>query len=291
MKRLGRAYSDTRGILANKVSPDQLLQPVTRVLSNLVSPEQLEAGDHIYSWRRAYSYAHHGYLSLSLSYTLTHTHTNKRQLHSGKVIHFTRPEGQQLTGTILDKVASIDGSVPCHAYGPCKECGDKLSNKGVVCTCLKCFLADGYLYRYDYGKSAIKFLLNVRGGTCTLALSDPPVDVLHRANYLLRNGFRCYNLFQSNCEDFAVYCKTGLFVVKGTAVGASGQATTVVGAPLAMVVASPVYLAGPMGMALMVVGMYSLSRYFSDVKNRPGASKIAVEDLVKKLSLVAPLSN
>ncbi|MCO5552559.1 hypothetical protein L7F22_006072 [Adiantum nelumboides] len=273
MKCLGRAYSDTREILANKVSPNQLLQPVTRVLSNLVSPEQLQAGDHIYSWRRAYSYAHHGIY-----------------IGNGKVIHFTRAEGQQLTGTILDKVASIDGSVPCYAYGPCKECGDKLSNKGVVCTCLKCFLADGYLYRYDYGKNAVKFLLNVRGGTCTLALSDPPVDVLHRANYLLRNGFRCYNLFQSNCEDFAVYCKTGLFVVRGTAVGASGQATTLVGAPLAMVVASPVYLAGPMGMALMVVGMYSLSRYFSDVKNRPGASKIAVEDLVKKLSLVAPLS-
>ncbi|KAI5078712.1 hypothetical protein GOP47_0006383 [Adiantum capillus-veneris] len=257
---MARAYSGTR---------DQLLQPVTRVLSNLVTPAQLLPGDHIYSWRRAYSYAHHGIY-----------------IGNGKVIHFTRAEGQQLTGTVLDKIASIDASVPCHVDTPCEECGEKLGNKGVVCTCMICFLQEGYLYRYDYGKSTIKFLLNVRGGTCTLALSDPCEEVLHRANYLLRNGFQCYNLFNSNCEDFAVYCKTGLFVVRGTAVGASGQATTLMGAPFAMVMASPIYIVGPLGMAVMTISMYCLSRYVADVKNRPGASKIAVEDLVRKLALV-----
>ncbi|KAH7291603.1 hypothetical protein KP509_29G023700 [Ceratopteris richardii] len=145
---------------------------------------------------------------------------------------------------------------------------------------MKCFLAGGHLYSYDYGTSAVNFLLNLRSGTCTLALSDPPEQVLNRANYLLHNGFKCYNLFKSNCEDFAMYCKTGLFVVRGNTVGGSGQAATVVGAPVALVMASPLYVAGPWGMAVMSLGMYSLSRYVVDIKNRPGVRKIPVEDLV-----------
>lgn len=32
------------------------------VLSNKIDREQLKPGDHIYSWRQAYIYAHHGHL-------------------------------------------------------------------------------------------------------------------------------------------------------------------------------------------------------------------------------------
>jgi len=30
------------------------------VLSSMIDPQQLKPGDHIYSWRQAYVYAHHG---------------------------------------------------------------------------------------------------------------------------------------------------------------------------------------------------------------------------------------
>lgn len=236
-----------------------------KVLSNRVSPEQLQPGDHIYSWRRAFSYAHHGIY-----------------VGNGRVIHLTRRDGEELTGTPLDNFASIDGSIPCHSDQGCQDCGGGADiNNGVVRSCMNCFLYGCQLYRYDYGKNTVSFLLNVRGGTCTLALSDPPEVVIHRANYLLKNGFRCYNLFKSNCEDFAIYCKTGLLIVRGNLIGAGGQAATLVGVPLAAVVSSPVLMVGPLGMVAATVGMYSLSRYLVDVKNRPGTAKIAVEDLVQ----------
>lgn len=240
---------------------------LTKVLSNRVSPELLRPGDHVYSWRSAFSYAHHGIY-----------------MGNGRVIHFTRREGEDLTGTVLDRFASVNGSSPCENARPCQTCGVEACSNGVVCSCLSCFLSGCQLYRYDYGKNTIKFLLNVRGGTCTLALSDPPDVVMHRAHYLLRNGFRCYNVFNSNCEDFAMYCKTGLLIVRGNVVGAGGQATTVVGAPLAALVSCPVLIAGPLGMVAVTVGLYCLSRYVADVKNRPGTLKIAVEDLVQTLS-------
>ncbi|GAB2215784.1 hypothetical protein Droror1_Dr00020184, partial [Drosera rotundifolia] len=47
-----------------------------------------------------------------------------------------------------------------------------------------------------------------KGGTCTIAQSDPSEMVIHRAMYLLQNGFVNYDVFENNCEDFAIYCKT-----------------------------------------------------------------------------------
>lgn len=41
------------------------------VLSNKISKDQLKPGDHIYSWRKAYVYAHHGSFSFSLSLSLS----------------------------------------------------------------------------------------------------------------------------------------------------------------------------------------------------------------------------
>ncbi|GAB2260899.1 hypothetical protein Droror1_Dr00011754 [Drosera rotundifolia] len=47
-----------------------------------------------------------------------------------------------------------------------------------------------------------------RDDTCTIAQSDPSETVIHRAMYLLQNGFGNYDVFENNCEDFAIYCKT-----------------------------------------------------------------------------------
>ncbi|KAI3986782.1 hypothetical protein MKX01_039756, partial [Papaver californicum] len=49
-----------------------------------------------------------------------------------------------------------------------------------------------------------------RGGTCSMANSDPMEMVIYRAMYLLIKGFSNYDIFLNNCEDFALYCKTGL---------------------------------------------------------------------------------
>ncbi|RZB50686.1 uncharacterized protein LOC114394580 isoform X2 [Glycine soja] len=69
-----------------------------------------------------------------------------------------------------------------------------------------------------------------RGGTCTTASSDPTEAVLCRASFLLKKGFGGYHLFKINCEDFAMYCKTGLLVVTDISVGQSGQATSLLAA-------------------------------------------------------------
>ncbi|CAI9271592.1 unnamed protein product [Lactuca saligna] len=65
-----------------------------------------------------------------------------------------------------------------------------------------------------------------RGGTCTLAASDPPETTLHRTNYLLEHGFGCYNVFKNNCVDFALYCKTGLLVSDKKSTSQSGHTTS-----------------------------------------------------------------
>ncbi|KAF9598301.1 hypothetical protein IFM89_026568 [Coptis chinensis] len=44
---------------------------------------------------------------------------------------------------------------------------------GVVSSCLNCFLSGGILYRFEYEVGPALFLAKARGGTCTLAVSDP----------------------------------------------------------------------------------------------------------------------
>ncbi|XAR73640.1 hypothetical protein NMG60_11007678 [Bertholletia excelsa] len=141
------------------------------VLSNKISREELKPGDHIYTWRFAYLYAHHGIYA-----------------GNGKVIHFTRGAGQEIgTGTFLDRL--ILSSSPSHSSdNPCPQCGDQSKLDGVICSCLDCFLSGGDLYIFEYAVNPAFFLAKARGGTCTLAASDPPEDVLHRANFLLRMG-------------------------------------------------------------------------------------------------------
>ncbi|KAG0466709.1 hypothetical protein HPP92_017673 [Vanilla planifolia] len=233
------------------------------VLSNKIAREELKPGDHIYSWRTAYIYAHHGiYVGNSM------------------VIHFTRAAGQEIgTGTFLDKLLLSSSPSPTGAI--CPVCGDQSKLHGVIRSCLDCFLARGKLYIFEYSVSPALFIAKVRGGTCTLASSDPSEEVLHRAESLFDKGFGMYNLFKNNCEDFAIYCKTGLLIETTYSVGRSGQlsaftaaASTVMSSPLRFLTTSTG------GLMVMVGGMYSISRFIADVGIRRDAVKVPVERLV-----------
>ncbi|KAG0500867.1 hypothetical protein HPP92_000939 [Vanilla planifolia] len=239
------------------------------LLSNRVTVESLKPGDHIYSWRTAYVYAHHGIY-----------------VGDNKVIHFTRGRGQEVgTGTVLDTL--LVSSSPKRSDAPCTECNSLLSEShGVVSSCVNCFVAGGALYRFEYAVSPAFFIAKARGGTCTLAASDPADVVVHRSNHLLGHGFRCYNLFKTNCEDFAIYCKTGLLVADQGVVGQSGQAVSIIGGPLAAVLSTPFRLitTNVYGMAVTAVGVYCASRYLADIGNRRDVIKLEVEDLTAGLA-------
>ncbi|CAL5095189.1 unnamed protein product [Urochloa decumbens] len=202
------------------------------LLSNRIGKESLKAGDHIYSWRAAWVYAHHGIY-----------------VGDDKVIHFTRGRDQEVgTGTVIDIL--LVSSAPKRSDTPCPVCTNEdndasTETNGVVSSCLNCFLAGGALYRFE-----------------------------------------CYNLFKSNCEDFAIYCKTGLLVAERGVVGQSGQAISIIGGPLAAVISTPFRLVTTniYGMAVMAVGVYCASRYAADIGNRRDVVKIEVEDLTAGLA-------
>ncbi|KAG6385830.1 hypothetical protein SASPL_154711 [Salvia splendens] len=137
-----------------------------------------------------------------------------------------------------------------------ETCGDQSKDDGVISSCLECFLSDGELYQFQYGVTPAVFLAKARGGTCTLARADPPEDVIHRAEYLFQNGFGGYNIFKNNCEDFAIYYKTGLLIFTTVSVGRSASATA------------------------MGCGIYCISRLVSDIGVRRDVMKIPVERLV-----------
>ncbi|KAG8374044.1 hypothetical protein BUALT_Bualt11G0090000 [Buddleja alternifolia] len=255
------------------------------LLSNRVNRSSLKPGDHIYSWRTAYIYSHHDLIaSLSMWNVNTVVWTTKGiYIGDDKVIHFTR-RGQEVgTGTILDYLLVSSG--PTHSHIPCPTCIPPQDGHGVVSSCLTCFLAGGILYRFEYSVSPALFLAKARGGTCTLAVSDPNEIVIHRANYLLENGFGCYNVFKNNCEDFALYCKTGLLLTDER-MGQSGQAVSIIGGPLAAVVSIPFRLltTNVYGIAATAVGVYCASRYAADIGMRTDVEKIEVEDLTRRLA-------
>ncbi|XVF76100.1 hypothetical protein PTKIN_Ptkin13bG0238800 [Pterospermum kingtungense] len=234
------------------------------LLSNRVDKESLKPGDHIYSWRTAYIYAHHGIY-----------------VGNDTVIHFTR-RGQEVgTGTFLDILLVSSG--PARYQVLCPTCTPPEESHGVVSSCLNCFLAGGVLYRFEYSVSPALFIAKARGGTCTLAVSDLDDLVVHRAEYLLENGFGCYNVFKNNCEDFAIYCKTGLLGLDQAPIG-SGQAASFVGGPLAAASSTTLRLVttNVYGMAATAVGVYCASRYAADIGIRRDAMKVSVEDLTRR---------
>ncbi|XP_010242301.1 PREDICTED: uncharacterized protein LOC104586691 [Nelumbo nucifera] len=202
--------------------------------SNTINRSELKPGDHIYSYRQAYTYSHHGVY-----------------VGNEYVIHFTSNKAL---------LFSSSGSGT-----PCPNCGyDGKAHFGVIKSCLDCFLDGGKLYRYQYGVNVVKFMTQIRGGTCSSHASDEASKVIRRANTLYEgNNFGDYNLFNNNCEDFAVYCKTER-LISGQAVGFTAFTT-----------------------ALVVGGfVYNLGRYVYDktrdrkkaLKERAGTGSVCSDD-------------
>ncbi|KAL9998328.1 putative LRAT domain-containing protein [Helianthus debilis subsp. tardiflorus] len=242
-------------------------------LSNRVERSEIKAGDHIYTYRAVFAYSHHGIY-----------------VGGNKVVHFThfRSDGESETSWNIntpsgsyDEMTKIPLS--CSKY---PDCGFRQPKSGVVLSCLDCFLRDGALYAFEYAVNPTVFIAKVRGGTCTTATSDDADTVIHRAMYLLQTGFGNYDVFQNNCEDFALYCKTGILTVDKLGIGRSGQASSVIGAPLAALLSSPLKLLipSPVGIATVTAGMYCMSRYATDIGVRTDVVKVAVEDLAVNLS-------
>lgn len=206
------------------------------------------------------------------------------------MVHFTPRQNanssSDTSSDIYDSMSSIPSS--CETF---PDCGFRQPDSGVVLSCLDCFLKKGSLYSFEYGVPPTVFIAKVRGGTCTTAASDPPETVIHRAMYLLQNGFGNYDIFQNNCEDFAMYCKTGLLIMERLGVGRSGQASSVIGAPLAAFLSTPLKLLmpSPVGVATVTAGMYCMSRYATDIGVRSDVIKVAVEDLATNLGWAGPL--
>ncbi|KDP28456.1 hypothetical protein JCGZ_14227 [Jatropha curcas] len=241
------------------------------LLTNRVERSEIKPGDHIYTYRAIFAYSHHGIY-----------------VGGSKVVHFTprnNADSGSDTSDLYDSISSIPTS--CEIF---PDCGFRQPNSGVVLSCLDCFLRKGSLYCFEYGVPPAVFLAKVRGGTCTTAPSDLPETVIHRAMYLLQNGFGNYDVFKNNCEDFAMYCKTGLLMMDKQGVGRSGQASSVIGAPLAALLSSPLKLLmpSPVGVATVTAGMYCMSRYATDIGVRTDVIKVAVEDLAVNLGWVDP---
>nr|XP_018683690.1 PREDICTED: uncharacterized protein LOC103980726 isoform X2 [Musa acuminata subsp. malaccensis] len=147
------------------------------------------------------------------------------------------------------------------------DCGFRQPDSGVILCFLDCFLGNGALYRFEYGVPPSVFLAN-----------DSVID---RAMHLLHDGFGSYDVFENNCEDFALYCKTGLLLLEEPGVGRSGQAASFLGVPLAALFSTPFKLlaAGPVGMAAVTAGAYCAGRYITDIGVRKDVMKVAVDDL------------
>ncbi|XP_057543765.1 protein LEAD-SENSITIVE 1-like [Amaranthus tricolor] len=150
-----------------------------------ISKDDLKPRDHIYTYRTGYIYCHHGIYE-----------------GNGRIIHFT---GDMLGGNSLSSFSSSSSH-----HKKCSNCGYQSNVMGVIRTCFDCFLHEfKNLYLYVYGKC------------------DPPEEVLSCARFLLQKykGFGDYSLTENNCEDFAIYCKTGclLFDQNGKHVSRSTQ--------------------------------------------------------------------
>ncbi|XP_061999640.1 protein LEAD-SENSITIVE 1-like [Rosa rugosa] len=122
---------------------------------NKIDKDSLKPGDHIYAYRKLHTYSHHGIF-----------------IGGDRVIHYNRTK---------------DGNTSQRAK-PSKNCGvDKNHLRGVVKSCVDCFLKHHTLRRFQYGVGYGRYLTNWPG---------------------TNNGFGDYNLFENNCEAFAMFCKT-----------------------------------------------------------------------------------
>ncbi|KAJ1685989.1 hypothetical protein LUZ63_017379 [Rhynchospora breviuscula] len=238
------------------------MKKMVEMQTNKIRIEELKPGDHIYSWRSASVYAHHGIY-----------------IGDHKAIHFIKAGG---LGSSSSRFSAHNSACICQ------QCADALlqlptqqtqapSKGGVIISCLDTFLKGGDLYRYAYSVSMEDFRAQSRGGTCTTAPSEPPNLVLQRARFLLEtNGFGAYNLLKNNCEDFAIYCKTSLVKKKST-LSRSGQVVSV-GAKVVSKVAGRIL--GDNNFRAELGSMYC---YMFDIGVRKDVVKVPVERLAEHI--------
>nr|GEW14819.1 Gag-Pol polyprotein [Tanacetum cinerariifolium] len=117
-----------------------------------------------------------------------------------------------------------------------------------------------------------------------MAKSDPPEEVIYRAIHLLELGFGKYHVVRNNCEDFALYCNTGL-MIRGKPTGSSGQVNAVRNLPWKTIfdtagVATIVSSLGVVPGGVAAVVKYSRNRYETDIGVRDDVEKVNVEEAV-----------
>ncbi|KAJ0594288.1 putative LRAT domain-containing protein [Helianthus annuus] len=269
-------------------------------LSHRVDPDELKPGDHIYTWRTAFTYAHHGIY-----------------VGGRKVIHFTSDQENAMSNSGWNLSSSLPvpssclnssslnspslnssclNSIDCGFWLPnCDSgsclctyyCGFHQPESGVTFSCLNCFMGTGSLYLFQYRVKISEHVTKLRGGTSTTAPSDPPEVVIHRAIYLLNSetGFGKYDLVRNNCEDFALYCKTGLMIpIKHVSTGSSGQVNFIYNAPWMSALVSIALRVACGTVAGVVGGGYTVWKHYqnrreSDIGVRDDAVKVNVEDV------------
>ena len=150
-----------------------------------------------------------------------------------------------------------------HLQGPgkkirpppsCQKCEHKRDCNGeIVKTCLDCFLDHQPLQFYEYGVSVDEFIRR-RRGTCSVSPSKPAHEVIEIATDFLekKSGFGSYDVFANNCEDFAVYCKTGT-AVSLQILGKMNLVGDIAGA----------------GTGLAFAGVYGMAKLITDAHRRP----------------------
>ncbi|GKC81023.1 LRAT-like domain-containing protein, partial [Tanacetum coccineum] len=102
----------------------------------------------------------------------------------------------------------------------------------------------------------------------------------------LLHGFGSYDVVKNNCEDFALYCTTGLAIRGTVTTGSSGQVNFITNAPWKSTLIFGVgkFVSNSLGMVSMVattVGTYSWNRYKTDIGVRDDVVKVLVEEVVE----------
>ncbi|XP_022766065.1 uncharacterized protein LOC111310954 [Durio zibethinus] len=232
------------------------------LLTQRINKESLKPGDHIYCWRVGFVYADHGIY-----------------IGDDKVIDLLRccSEGRGTLPNLLPlKKSRLAQSQ--HSRPSCTQ----TKSDGIICSCLNCFIVGGVVHRYEYGVNAAAFIVKVRSGTCTRAVSDSADVVVHRAKYLLEHATASYKLFMNNSEQFAIYCKTGVAVVGyGTPV-LKGQAASIPSLLIAAWLSAPLRSskANELCIAATLFGLYSSLRFILDIRGNQDKLKVVVEDMV-----------
>lgn len=148
------------------------------------------------------------------------TDRNKRTYHgifigNNRMIHFSKVSSEKGPGK--DTLCEHHEDTTTYA------------RRGVRMCCLKCFVREHSLYRFEYGKRLSPASALYR--TDSHAESQPVGKVLERANEALdKDSVGEYSVLKNNCETFACFCKTSVryfFGSKQVLVGGIGVAAKI----------------------------------------------------------------